>query len=82
MQRSDLPTESELQNLKLLHHSYSRIPGTLELEFANAALQSLLPCTYRALIEALGDVAKHLLFTGRLRIDWQRPLNLDTEVTK
>ncbi|MCY0856654.1 hypothetical protein [Cupriavidus sp. D39] len=80
--RADLPTDRELQNLKVLHQSYTRLPGKFEIDHATAALPALLPCTYQALIEALGDVGKHLLFTGQLRIDWQKPFNMNSEVWK
>lgn len=80
--RADLPSECEQKNLKRIHNSYTTLPTALEIELANSALHARLPCTYSELVDAFGDIAKHLIFTGQLRIDWQRPITPDTEVSK
>lgn len=82
VERDELPPDLVLRHLKSVHQSYARIPSKFEIEHALAALPSLLPCTYQTLVEALGDVAKHLLFVGVLSIDWEKPFDMGAAVWK
>lgn len=80
--RDELPSDLVLQHFKSIHHSYARIPSKFEVEHALAAVPSLLPCPYQTLVEALGDVAKHLIFIGVLKIDWEKPFDMGATVWK
>lgn len=80
--RDELPPDLVLRHLKSIHHSYPFIPSEVEIGHALAAIPSLLPCSYQTLVEAIGDVAKHLLFTGVLNIDWEKSFDMGATVWK
>lgn len=80
--RAALPSDSELKNLKRVHYSYVSVPTSFEIDLAQSSLSAMLPCAYGELVEAFGAVAHHLIFTGRLQIDWECPITANTEVSK
>ncbi len=79
--RCDLPPDVVLRHLTAVHHSYRRIPTRMEIDHALKLIPSLLPCSYYALVEALGDVAKHLVFVGVHDVRWDL-FNTEAQVCK